>query len=99
MIGGHLEEYRALRQQLEEEILAIASSVDGRRFELQAPLRGLELPPGGYAMLEDEHGSRLGQVLSSGSSSATPPSSSGRRAAAVPRSGAGWGSASPAARG
>ena len=64
MIGGHLEEYRALRQQLEEEILAIASSVDGRRFELQAPLRGLELPPGGYAMLEDEHGSRLGQVLS-----------------------------------
>jgi hypothetical protein len=64
MIGGHLEEYRALRQQLEQEILAIASSVDGRRFELQAPLRGLALPPGGYAMLEDEHGSRLGQVLS-----------------------------------
>jgi hypothetical protein len=64
VIQSHLDEYRALREQLEEQILAIATSVDGRRFELQAPLRGLELPPGGYAVLEDEAGSRLGQVLS-----------------------------------
>ena len=64
MIEDHLDEYRALRQRLEEQILAIATSVDGRRFELQAPLQGLDLPPGGYAMLEDANGSRLGQVLS-----------------------------------
>ena len=39
-------------------------SVDGRRFELQAPLQGLDLPPGGYVMLESDGASRLGQVLS-----------------------------------
>jgi uncharacterized protein len=64
VIDDHLDEYRELRRRLEEEILAIATSVDGRRFELQAPLKGLDLPPGGYAMLEDANGSRLGQVLS-----------------------------------
>ena len=64
MIQDHLDEYRELRQRLEEQILAIATSVDGRRFELQAPLQGLDLPPGGYAMLEDANGRRLGQVLS-----------------------------------
>jgi uncharacterized protein len=58
MIGGHLEEYRALRQQLEEQILAIATSLDGRRFDFQAPV-ALQLPPGGYVMLDD---ARLGQV-------------------------------------
>ena len=52
MIEDHLDEYRALRSSLEERILAIATSVDGRRFTLQAPLQGLELPPGGYAILE-----------------------------------------------
>ena len=64
MIESQLDEYRALRSSLEERILAMASSVDGRRFELQAPLRGLELPPGGYAMLESGGTARLGQVLS-----------------------------------
>jgi hypothetical protein len=59
VIQSHLDEYRALREQLEEQILAIATSVDGRRFELQAPLTGLELPPGGYAVLEEAAGSRL----------------------------------------
>jgi uncharacterized protein len=55
----HLREYRALRDQLETNVLAIATSVDGRTFEFQAPL-ALELAPGGYVMLGD----RLGQVLS-----------------------------------
>jgi DNA helicase HerA-like ATPase len=64
MIEDHLDEYRALRSSLEERILAIATSVDGRRFSLQAPLKGLELPPGGYAMLESGDTRRLGQVLS-----------------------------------
>jgi hypothetical protein len=55
-----LGEYRELRAELERNILPIATSIDGRRFELQAPLEGMALPPGGYAMLGD----RLAQVLS-----------------------------------
>jgi hypothetical protein len=55
----HLREYRELRETLETNILAIATSVDGRRFEFQSPV-ALDLPPGGYVMLGD----RLGQVLS-----------------------------------
>ena len=63
MIEGHLEEYRALRSSLEERILPIATSLEGRRFELQAPV-GLALSPGGYVMLEGDGEPRLGQVLS-----------------------------------
>jgi uncharacterized protein len=55
----HLQDYRALRDRLEAKILAIATSVDGRGFEFQAPLDA-ELAPGGYVMLGD----RLAQVLS-----------------------------------
>jgi hypothetical protein len=66
LTGGaqHLEDYRALRAQLEGSVLALATSVDGRSFEFQAPLHGLMLPPGGYAMLEHGTGERLAQVLS-----------------------------------
>jgi DNA helicase HerA-like ATPase len=59
----HLDEYRALREQLERRILPLASSVDGRTFTFQAPLHALELAPGGYAMLEHGAERRLGQVL------------------------------------
>jgi DNA helicase HerA-like ATPase len=62
--GQHLEDYRALRARLEESVLALATSVDGRTFEFQAPLHGLMLPPGGYAMLAHGTGERLAQVLS-----------------------------------
>ncbi len=47
-------EFRALRRQLEESILPLATSVDGRRFELQASLHGLELQIGGYVVLESD---------------------------------------------
>jgi DNA helicase HerA-like ATPase len=56
----YLGEYRELRAELERNILPIATSVDGRRFEFQAPLHGFEIPPGGYVMLDG----RLAQVLS-----------------------------------
>jgi DNA helicase HerA-like ATPase len=62
--GEHLEEYRELRSRLEANILPLATSVDGRSFEFQAPLHGLTLPPGGYAILEHGSGERLAQVLS-----------------------------------
>lgn len=60
-----LEEYRGLREALERSILPLATSVDGRRFEYQASLHGLELEAGGYVAIGDARGeTRLGQVLS-----------------------------------
>ena len=47
-------EFRAMRRQIEESILPLATSVDGRRFELQASLHGLELQVGGYLVLESD---------------------------------------------
>ena len=43
-----LERYRAVRRQLEEEILPLATSVDGRRFSYQASLHELRLQAGSY---------------------------------------------------
>ena len=51
------------RQQLEAEIPAVATSVDGRRFSFQASLHGLEFEPGSYVVLDDGDGSRLGQIV------------------------------------
>ncbi len=62
-LAAHLADYRSLRRELESNILAIATSVDGRRFEFQAPLEPLELRVGGYVTLGDE---RLGQITSLG---------------------------------
>jgi hypothetical protein len=56
-------EFRALRREIEASILPLATSVDGRRFELQASLHGLELQVGGYVVLEGDDGRRLGQVV------------------------------------
>jgi DNA helicase HerA-like ATPase len=58
-LSAHLADFRTLRRDLEANVLALATSVDGRRFEFQAPLDELELSVGGYAALGD---GRLGQV-------------------------------------
>jgi uncharacterized protein len=63
-IGQQLEQYRDARRALEEAILPLATSIDGRRFEFQASLHGLSLQVGGYAILEGSGGDRLGQVTS-----------------------------------
>jgi uncharacterized protein len=63
-IGQHLEEYRDMRRRVEESMLELATSVDGRRFEFQARVASEGLAPGGYVMLEHSTGQRLGQVLS-----------------------------------
>ena len=55
-----LERYRAARRELEASVLPLATSVDGRRFGLQASLHALELRLGGYVVLGE---GRLGQVL------------------------------------
>ena len=61
-----LEQYRALRRQLEEQILPLATSVDGRRFSYQASLHRLQLQTGGYVMLGVGSEQRLGQVVTLG---------------------------------
>jgi uncharacterized protein len=61
-----LEEYRGLRETLEASVLPLATSVDGRSFEYQASLHGLELETGGYVSVDAGGESRLGQVLALG---------------------------------
>jgi hypothetical protein len=63
-VDAALREYRGVREALERAVLPLATSVDGRRFSLQATLHGLELEAGAYVVLESEGASRLGQVLS-----------------------------------
>ncbi len=57
-------EYRALRGSIEAAVLPLATSVDGRTFAFQAKLHDLDLRVGGYVVLEDAAGRRLGQVHS-----------------------------------
>ena len=45
-------------------MLPLATSVDGRRFNFQVSLHGLELEPGGYVAIEGRGPTRLGQLLS-----------------------------------
>jgi DNA helicase HerA-like ATPase len=61
---AELEEYRGLREALEASILPLATSVDGKRFQYQASLHGLQLEAGGYVSLDAGGEIRLGQVLS-----------------------------------
>lgn len=63
-MDSRIEQYRAVREEVEQSILPKATSVDGRRFEYQASLHDLELEAGGYVALEVPGGVRLGQVLS-----------------------------------
>jgi hypothetical protein len=59
------DESRALQRRLEETILPLATSIDGRRFTFHASLHELALRLGGYVRLDSTDGtSRLGQVLS-----------------------------------
>jgi uncharacterized protein len=65
-VQGSLDRYRAVRQRLEEEILPLATSVDGRRFTYQASLHGLSLQAGSYVALEQGSERRLGQIVTLG---------------------------------
>ena len=58
-----LERFREVRRELEESVLPLASSLDGRRFTFQASLYGLEIRLGGYLVVEHDGRSRLGHVL------------------------------------
>ena len=52
-----------MRRELEAAVLPLAGSIDGRAFTFQASLHGLALAVGGYVVIEDGDGARLGQVL------------------------------------
>jgi hypothetical protein len=62
----HLAEYRDLRRRLEENVLGLATSIDGRRFEFQASLYATGLGPGSYVMLEHESGQGWARCSRSG---------------------------------
>jgi DNA helicase HerA-like ATPase len=61
-----LDRYRAVRLRLEQQVLPLATSVDGRRFSYQASLHGLALQPGSYVALEQGSELRLGQIVTLG---------------------------------
>ena len=61
--SSQLDTFRQVRRSLEESILPLATSVDGRTFSFQASLYGLELQVGSYVVLESDGSRRLGQVL------------------------------------
>jgi hypothetical protein len=54
------------RRLIEAAVQPLATSIDVRSFTFQASPHGLELQTGGYVVMEDASGSRLGQVLSLG---------------------------------
>jgi uncharacterized protein len=58
-----LAHFRKVRRELEQSVLPLATSLDGRRFSFQASLHGLALRLGGYVVVEYEGGERLGQIL------------------------------------
>ncbi len=62
-IADHLKDYRTQREELERGLLPLATSVDGRRFSLQASLYGLTLQAGGYVVIEGDGPPCLGQLL------------------------------------
>jgi hypothetical protein len=70
LLGDQVADYRHVRERLERGVLAVATSLDGRAFEVQASLHDLALRRGGYVMLDaGEAGSRLGQITDIGSDS------------------------------
>jgi DNA helicase HerA-like ATPase len=62
-LNDGLARFRDIRRRLEEAVLPLATSLDGRRFQFQASLHDLQLRLGGYVMVESGETRRLGQVL------------------------------------
>ncbi len=62
-LQAHGERYREIRRQVEEAILPLATSIDGRHFTCQASPHELALRTGGYVIIEGAGVPRLGQVL------------------------------------
>src|SRR5215204_1489530 len=54
--------YRDVRERIERAALPLATSIDGRVFEVQASLHGLSFRRGAYVVLEHEGAQRFGQL-------------------------------------
>ena len=61
--GARLDSFSEMRWKLEASVLPLATSVDGRRFSLQASLDGLQFQAGSYVVLDGGGVARLGRVL------------------------------------
>ena len=57
------EQYRDVRRRMEEAILPLATSVDGRHFTCQASPHRISMRTGGYVVIEESGTTRLGQIL------------------------------------
>ncbi|MBX5443073.1 MAG: ATP-binding protein [Solirubrobacteraceae bacterium] len=64
LVDERLRLIRGLRERLERAVLPLATSLDGRRFTVQASLHDLRLRPGGYVVLDTGAGRRLGLLES-----------------------------------
>src|SRR4051812_4165944 len=61
---GGLVAYRSLRRELEDAVLPLAGSLDGRRFTFQASVHDHQVMLGGYVRIQAADRLRLGQVTS-----------------------------------
>ncbi len=61
-LADQITRYRHVREEIERNVLPLATSVDGRSFTVQASLHDLQLRRGAYVVLESGGRSRLGQV-------------------------------------
>src|SRR3954447_22125933 len=61
---GGLVAYRSLRRELEDSVLPLAGSLDGRRFTFQASIHQHQVRLGGYVSIQAGDETRLGQVTS-----------------------------------
>ena len=59
-----LETYRSLRRELEDSVLPLAGSLDGRRFTFQASIHRHQVQLGGYVSIQAGGAARLGQITS-----------------------------------
>ena len=50
--GARRDSFSEMRRNLEASVLPLATSVDGRRFSLQASLDGLQFQAGSYVVLD-----------------------------------------------
>lgn len=70
-LSAQMAEYRRTREQIERGVLPLATSIDGRSFQVQASLYDLPLRRGGYVVLEGETASWLGQITELGAQPTT----------------------------
>jgi len=61
-LSEQVSHYRDVRERIERAALPLATSIDGRVFEVQASLYGLPFRRGAYVVLEHEGAQRFGQL-------------------------------------